>query len=745
MKKNKLQILNTHPEAEVNETKAKTEYREQSLSELTANVDGEIQSVLESRREWEDRQSLYYRKRYGIRGPKNFPWKGASNISIPTIDDAIRKLLPAYMALLWQPDRVAEFEKMPDMKNSEQLKQAAEANTHLLNHIIKDLMYDSFTKSVNWTDRMLQAGYSIVKVTYEYKTDQRTYTVDLNTLQPQQKQQLLEHPEIFEPEGEKALLEFLAIMLDAQGFKLDMTKPDEVKEMQRVMKKFQSGEMAVDVNVRMVTTHAPKWSVIKPQDFIIHGAFNNIQDAQMCVHRMYMTPNDLRKAAQAGKFGQKGAEVVDKILEKFKSNKLNSNNVYNTSKDTSDDYDDNVERLTGDQYAAISSTQHIEIRECGIYAMPDSYGVMRKCILTYCPMLPSEPLKFVVLPYDDQKWPFVRFKYEIKDDGFNSVRGVPAMLDYLATEINVLNNQVIDNLTLSNAPMLTYIPGQVNMSKVQYIPGKGVPIKSPGVIQPLIIPAGNMQGVEMKLRDLRSYAESYVRSPDFGQTDVNAASKEARTATETSLIEQQRNQGFILDTKIFLHSVQELLEMTWSRWMQYGSDEYEINVTGQPNPIQWRKDSAQTGMKIRPKGTLQGTNPQMRARAASELLQDAQNPLVGPMLKTYDIVNNKVEALVGESKGDFLETKENWQKAQQQQAASQSEQAKEQLNQQMLMEEGAAQAQHIRDMEMEKLKTKNEIAVTIAKGKVDRATKIAVEKAKPKETKNKAKPKEKKK
>jgi len=721
MKKNKGKVLDTHPEAEVNQTKAETQEKSQSLEGLTNQVDSEIQSIIESRREWEDRQSQFYKKRYGVRGPKNFPWKGASNISIPTIDDAIRKLLPAYIALMWQPDRIAEFTTVPNIRESDQIKKAAEYNTYLLNHIIKDLMDKSFDKSVMFTDRMLMAGYSAVKVTYEYITDMRTYTVDLEQTTDKQKQMILGHPEIFEPDGEKALMQLIAILLESQGVTMDMTKDDEIKEMQKAAKKFQGGYMAADINIRVTQTHAPKWSVIKPQDLIIHGSFNDIQDATLVAHRMYMTPNDLRKAAQAGKFGKDGAGVVDVILDRFKSSRLNSDNVYNTNTDTSDTYSDNVERLTGDQYADSTSTQHIEVRECGIYAMPDEYGVMRKCILTYCPIYPSEPLKFVVLPYDDQKWPFVRFQYEIKDDGWNSVRGVPALLDYIATEINVLNNQVIDNLTLSNAPMLTYIPGMVNMSKVNYTPGQGVPVKQQGAIAPLIVPAGNMQGVEMKLRDLRSYAESYVRSPDFGQTDVNAASKEARTATETSLIEQQRNQGFVLDTKIFLNALQQLLEMTWARWMQYGKEEYEINILGEPNPIRWKKEYGMIGLKIKPKGTLQGTNPMMRARAATELLMDSQNPMVGPMLRTYNIVENKIEALVGENKNEFLLPREEWIKAQEDAKKYASAQKQAEMNQAIMIQEGSAKTQHIRDMEMEALKQKGDIAIEIIKTKGDKA------------------------
>jgi len=91
------------------------------------------------------------------------------------------------------------------------------------------------------------------------------------------------------------------------------------------------------------------------------------------------------------------------------------------------------------------------------------------------------------------------------------------------------------------------------------------------------------------------------------------------------------------------------------------------------------------------------------------------------MLRTYNIVENKIEALVGENKNEFLLPREEWIKGQQDQLAQTEKAKKDELEKMLVIKEGSAAAEHKRDIEMEALKQKGEIAIEIIKQKGDKA------------------------
>src|SRR3970040_225467 len=76
------------------------------------NITALIQQGLSAdnaRKGWLDRQQALTKLRFGIRKPKTFPWRGASNLSVPLIDPLIRRYRPFLMKLVVEPDPVVEF------------------------------------------------------------------------------------------------------------------------------------------------------------------------------------------------------------------------------------------------------------------------------------------------------------------------------------------------------------------------------------------------------------------------------------------------------------------------------------------------------------------------------------------------------------------------------------------------------------------------------------------------------------
>ena len=300
-----------HPEA-IQAQKAKEEDTKAFIGEIHA----ELEEIISSREEWSNRQTRWYRERYGIRSARSFPFPGASNIHIPTIDIHCRKLLPAYVNLIWGPEQIAEFEHDPHIQNQAQLEDVADYNAVILNHVIKDQMTDSFRKSVLWTDRMLQSGFSLVKVTYDYKTRKHTQDIDMHEdMDIEDTKLILERPDILDMGNERACADFLLKVLEKKGFNIDPENSDDMKSVEENVEKFRNGETKLKFRLTIKEAHAPLWTLIKPDDVIIHGSINNLQDAELVGHRSYWTPQELRQATADGMFDP---EVTHEILKNHK-------------------------------------------------------------------------------------------------------------------------------------------------------------------------------------------------------------------------------------------------------------------------------------------------------------------------------------------------------------------------------------------------------------------------------------------
>jgi hypothetical protein len=713
----KVKVETVHPEAEQAQNA-----KEEEIKAFIGDIHGELESIISSREEWENRQVRWYRERYGIRSTRNFPWPGASNIHIPTIDIHCRKLLPSYVNLMWGPEHIAEFTHDPHVETADQLEDSADHNAQVLNHIIKDQMTDPFKKSVLWTDRMLQSGFCLVKVTYEYKTRQATQEIDLEEIDAEDAKVLLERPDIAMPENERASADYLLGILAKKGYVIDPKSEKDMKSVDKNVKKFQEGHTKFVFDITIKEAQAPLWTVVKPQDLIIHGSINAIQDAELVGHRSYWSAQELRQATADGMFDP---EVAQEVLGGHLKAKATGPLTHSMNSQTS--IESTISQATGSyHYGESTGDEPIEIREVCCYGMPDGSGIQRRCILTYAPDYQEKPLRFVEMPYDDGKWPFVKFQFECKDDGWLSNRGVPHMLDYIATTINVQHNQKIDRQTITNAPMMKAIPGQVSPTKIRFIPGQTVAVKSMDALQPIVFPQGQMSYVEEE-RMLREYAEQYLSSPDFGLTDSNAPASKARTATEISQISSQRAQAFGLDARLYLSSLGELLEMTWARWLQYGPEEYEMRLKGQENPVVWKKQYGIRGMKIRPKGRLQDTNPSLKAQKAQAKMEIARMAEFAPWIKTREALEDFYKADDPESVDENLKSIEEYQQEQE----GMKQQQQEQVQQAQEIELTKLKIEHEQKMEEIKLQGKIDMMLVRAKGEADSANEIVKNKLNP--------------
>lgn len=669
-------VRNDHPEAHKKYPKATADNMEDFITE----ADGMIENIITTRSAWEDRRVRNFKIRYGIRPKKNFPFPGASNLHLPIIDSTIRKVAPQYIFLAWGGGNLVQFNADPNGPMRPELNVIAKSNTLMMNHLMKYKMKDSFKKIMLLVDKMLDEGQTIVKVTYDYQIEMTEVKLRYEDMPSKIRAYLVNQARVLlksTPEAEAIVSYVFTQMLVRKGITLDPSNKEDMAELKKAAADYRAGKKEFTFKVRQVINHSPFWEVCKLQDVIIHGGFNNIQDANMICHRMWVLPNDLKLLALSGKVDK---DWVSDIMGLNKDDDSTPDSADPNQKQANkrNDYDHTVEKLTGSAHTE-DMDDMIEVREVYLYASPTKDGILRRAKLLYTPALTTKAGSFHFLKYDDLKWPFVRFEREVKDMGILAPRGLTQMGDGIQSSIIVQHNQKINNQTIINAPMFKYIPGQVLWSNVRYIPGQGIPVKNMNAVEPFARHAPNQFSYVEEERELRAFWESYVASPDYSLSDPLSKSNDSRTATEVLRASNQSRQIAQGDNTLFLINLQELYEMTWSRHVQFGDERYQLAVTGQNEPTTWVKAYGASKMQIHPKASMDSGNPQFKLQQLERILGLASNPVFGPMLRTYNLVYEIVQGMFPEKHLDYLVPRNEWQKAvqqlqSQQQAAQQQAQ-----------------------------------------------------------------------
>ncbi|NND77564.1 MAG: hypothetical protein HKN39_05225 [Flavobacteriales bacterium] len=625
--KGKVKVKGDHPQADEKEIKNLGEF---SPKEMIQELDGEIEEYISSRQEWEQRNTRWYKQRYGVRPKRTFPWPGASNISMPTIDKGIKKLAPSFVNLVYGVPRVARFEV--DANSGEDSYQVAEYNADLLDNLLKTKMDSTFQKTVQMVDKMLQHGHALMKVSYEYKTRTKEVILDLDKdLTTEQKNMLINNMDKFLT-NQKVLSEFFVTALEQKGVVLNLSFKEDREELERNVKKFQSSDdRKYKFKIDIVEGHAPYIQLVNGEDFLIAGDINNLQDSELCAHVMRFTENQLRKMARGGLVD---AEVLDEIIQRNYDKP--SQNVKRGKRDSTTSLKAVQDQFQGSYaYQYGNSSEPLELREV-YYVSSDKDGIPRKYVMLYSPDYMEKPLRHIELDYEDGKWPFVKFETEITNDGWLASRGIPQVLDYLATTRDTMHNQKIDRMTVGNAPMLKYVPGMVSMRNIRYIPGQGVPVKDIKAVEPLVFPNAQNSYVEEE-RELKAEIEDYLPFVDFSISDPQSGGSKSRTLGEVMAAKQDKADRFTLDARVFLESYNEMLEMIWSRWLQYGPKEIELLIKGQENPVVWKQQYGLRNMKMRPVGNLFNSNPALRITRSNENVAMLENPRASIYLHEYNL------------------------------------------------------------------------------------------------------------
>jgi len=568
---------------------------------------GSVSEALSHRSEWESKSEAYYKKRYGIRKKKDFPWPGSSNIHLPLTDKVIRHQKPVFVNAVFGMNPVVSIEAIGDADPERSHRIEA-----FYDWLLRFRMSRCREAQLHSIDSFLTYGMSIIKCLWEHKTERSTRVLDLTGLK-------VDRGAVTDEElGQFA--EQLGIVGDS---------PDDAAAYESMARQFRAGNEKLEVSLQVTKYNAPRWVFVDPRDIVVPwDSTDDVDDLPWIAHRMFLKPDQI---VERGINGMYNMEAARKVADGERASKrLRTDSVLDAIR----------ERREGMLQSAEDSS-FVEVLEVYFHHDINGDGIAERCVLTISPQ-GREVLRLVEFPYEHGMWPFTRFVHEANEPRWYSPRGIPEMLNDIQTEINAQHNAKLDRMTIQNSLTFLVREGSIrNSSNLRFRPGSYIPVRRMDDIKPLAFQALDYS-FDNEERTLKAYAEEYVGVTDFGISNVNQK-VERRTATEVSEISRMSDMVANLDLQIFQESMRRLHRQTLFLWAQYGDPSVMINVDGGAQPLVFNRWDLYKDFDLVPTGRLDNISSRSRVEKAFADMQVAANPVFSPFVNHFEILRDYFE------------------------------------------------------------------------------------------------------
>ena len=561
----------------------------------------------QNRQGWLDHQSMLTKLRYGLRKPKVFPWRNASNLSIPLVDAQIRKYKPVLMRLIVESDPVVEF--VGEDADAVDAERVAESE---YNWLFKTHM-NAVEPMAYVIDAMAHRGYGIAQVVWDYQTEYECRVLDVPSMFPQGL-----------PPDDQTL--FAAV---ASAYSLPVDDPAVQRSLAPAVTAIRAGQPQVKISYKHVITDRPGLKDIDPVQMIVPPRTTNYGSADTLIVQ-HLIPVRQCKQMEADGFFSKGS--VASILATISRNPGDSTLVVDQTPASSglaseERLRDEMERIWG-----VENEDQILIWEVYHWVDHNRDGLAER-VVTYLHPRSLTKLSCRPYPYPFRRWPFVKFDFEKTSRRFHSSRGISGMLESLQREINHQHNARLDAMTLRNAPIYQS-PALAGFKARNFraVPGSVIQMPLGGKIEPVVQDRGAWPEQVNEEQMLRALAENYVGTFDSAITGPRGGA-DRRTATEITASVQLAASTASLDTILFQLAMRDLHTMIWDLWVDLRPPEVSFKVTG-IDPKTFRPDPAATEpqlltvpkgeidkhFKLYPTGTIANTNRALELANAKEAL-----------------------------------------------------------------------------------------------------------------------------
>jgi len=571
--------------------------------------DGE--RALNDRRDWERKAREWYSRRYGIRSPKNFPWKGASNLNIPLTDKIMRRIKPTFQNAVFSVNPIATIEPLGEMP-----KTTATSIERGYDWLVRYRMERSRQEMGYVDDAMLTYGFSLLKTVWEYEAERATRSVRVDWLTP-------------EEEAERDIVPPATVARDiARRFALD--EVDDIELIEELTRSFFAGEEELTITLTTEVYDAPRWHYASPMDVIVPWDSSlNIDDFPWIIHRMYLTPSQLEQRIHSGRYdGSKlpaGAELMGRETP------------------ATAELDQRQQWREGVQGSEQNAESQIVMWEIYFRHDADGDGVSERYVATVH-KASNTVVRVIPFPYEHREWPFTRFDFESNEPRWYATRGIPEMIHDLQVEINSQHNAKTDNMAIGNSKAFVYRKGSIrNAGNWKFRPGAMFPVaRGPDDVRE--IPHQSMDfSFNAEEENLRAWAEEYIGTPDFGISNINQR-VERRTATEVQQIQQSTGAVAELTLRRYQESMRRVHRQTLFLWAQYGDPTVLVRVAG-GEPITFIRYDIYRDFDLVPTGDTNNLTPQARLARATALTNLAESQVFGPYVRPFEIAREVVENL----------------------------------------------------------------------------------------------------
>lgn len=563
----------------------------EELKDTITTLQNEILEAKGKRSRWENRSDDYYRKRYGIRNKRNFPWPGYPNHILPLIDSDIQKAKPAYVNLAYGVSPVVTYEPF----GPEDIEPARKRE-QLLDFRIKHKM-DFFEPYVTGIDKMLQDGFTVFKIIWNFSS--KKYTKFLNI------EELPE--EVVDTLYDEGTTDVMLKKILQEEFSVDLDFEENEETLDKTVAKFREGETNLELSLLEKEHNEPQLIVCDiKNDIVVPHDTTKINDARWIDYRYFSTVNDLKIAMRDGKYRKFKDEDIEGWAGKAPDHDKTSDRALREGVVT-----DNV------------SDEMVYLHETCLWYDIDGDGILERCIATYPDNSPTDILRFIELPYDHGMWPYVQVEREFVDTGFYSSRGIPALDDDFQTGISAAFNNDLANQVIVNTPQVIYRRNAVkNIRNIRYIPGEPIEVDDMNAYE-IRQQVNASQGTFMVTQQqLKAWAQERIGNQSHGLTSPNnlpgSGQQGKKTAREIDEISSVTGQSQSLDMTVFQVQMKDVYYQIDSLYMQFGQEE-EFIMTGE-QPIKVSRREIQGKFNMTPNGKLSNSNPTLRAQQSFNTL-----------------------------------------------------------------------------------------------------------------------------
>lgn len=575
--------------------------------QIEANVKELVQRIKDSdeaQAAWLRKQLNLIRLNHGPRRPRNFPWKGASNINVPLTDGIIRRFRPGMAALVLDQNPVATFYS-PDPTDDTDV-----GNDELFFHWLWTERMKPAEEVVRLIDLYASRGHAYAREGWRYETERFSRVARVNELFPQGLEPTLqaaqEQARLQNPDAEPPSAVDLVVQVLESEFNMDANDEDEGLQLVEAARRILEGEAYVRITYNAVMHDRPDWRALDPINVIADQDAPDVEDADFfaIVHRL--TPDQILRMARDGKFNKAVAvEVAAEIQDE---------------NDTAGRKDTSAHGVRAQIRALLDKKSGVNKQVRRKAGMPrgvvwEIYGkidinadsINERVVIWYAPDQ-DRILAVTEYPFPFASWPVTLVKFEPYAPRPVESRGIPELLFEMQKLVNAQHNLRLDAGQLLLSPAFKRrITGATAEEMSPFKPGAVLPVANTADLEMLVNDLRPLTELLREEQVTQRMAESFIGTFDATISNLQNNS-ERRTAAEVNAVTQLASNVFGLDARMFQTAMARSFAKIWSLYLDLGPDQTYFRVMGEPKPRKALKHELGKKYDLKPAGSPSSTN-----------------------------------------------------------------------------------------------------------------------------------------